>query len=120
MKKHIRAAVAYISGRRISSEESSSVFDYSQGKHIFMSGKVEIGKVEVFDFDSNCHISGNSSGSSYNLFHFGDSHHIQLKIDGDRFEGFDFGQSYHFNGRVNGKSVSFFDFEDGSWTNFNI
>jgi len=41
MLDHVRAGVAYIAGRMISGSDSSYVYDYSQGKHISISGSVD-------------------------------------------------------------------------------
>jgi hypothetical protein len=120
MQANVRAAVAYISGRLISGKSSSDIYDYFQGKHIPISGTVNRGRVQVFDYDDGAHISGNGNGQSYSLFHYGQNSHISLTISGHNFKGYDYGAGSHFTGNVSGNQVSFFDYSEGTYFSFAI
>ena len=61
MKPNLRAGIAFIAGCLISKKQSSSVYDYSQSKHISISGDVQLGNVNIYDYDQGCHISGNGN-----------------------------------------------------------
>ena len=116
MKSHVRRAIAYIAGRVISGNPSSSIYDYGTSQYTSMSGSVDESHVSVYDYDKSCHISGSLSS----LYHYGESQHVSLKLDGTKFSGYDYGTSSHFSGTVNGKSVSLYDYSCSSYFNYSI
>jgi len=109
MLDHVRAGVAYIAGRIISGSDSSYVYDYSQGKHISISGSVDRDSVSVYDYTSHAHIGGSSSG----IYHYGERSYINLTISGHDFTGYDYGTQTHFSGNVSGNSISLYDYQLG-------
>jgi hypothetical protein len=104
-----RRAVAYIAARMAGRRDAGSVYDFSAGRHFHFSGQVEPGSVQVYDYDSRCHISGSPSS----LYHFGNQRHLSLTLSGSSFSGYDFSSRAHFNGSVSGSSVSVYDFDVG-------
>ena len=120
MKPNVRACVAYVAGSLISGRSSSSVYDYSQGKHISISGSVDARAVNIYDHDQGCNFGGNGSNGDFSLYHYGDSHHVSLKIQGNNFNGYDYGHSCHFSGTVNAGNISLYDYETGSHFNYSL
>jgi hypothetical protein len=121
MQTNTRAAVAFIAASLINGKSSSSVYDYSISKYFSISGTIEVNhKVNVYDYESRCQISGQFNGSNYGLYHYGNRHHIDLKIVEDKFEGYDYGQRCHFSGNVNGTSITLYDYGISKYFNFSI
>lgn len=58
MNDSTRACVAFIIGASTKSN-INSVYDYSQSKHISISGTVNEKVVNVYDHDRGCHVTGN-------------------------------------------------------------
>jgi hypothetical protein len=88
MHPNTRACVAYIAGKLITGSGSSSVYDYSQSRHINISGTVDVSHVGVYDHNRGCHFSGNLP----NLYDYGRGAHVSLNINGTQFGGYDFGE----------------------------
>jgi len=118
MKNSQRASIAYIAGKLISSKKRTSVYDYSQSKHIMFSGSITSSKVAIYEHDRGCHIKGSGNNGKLNLYHYGDSHHITLDIKGNTFKGYDFGSSCHFSGKVNNSSIAIYDYGVSSHFNY--
>ena len=115
MKPNTRACIAYITAS-LHGANGSSVYDYSQSKHINISGDVGDQNVNVYDHDRGCHVSG----SPDNLYDYGNSAHIQLNVDGSQFSGYDYHTSSHYSGDVNGSSVSIYDHETSTHYNYSV
>jgi hypothetical protein len=116
MNDATRRAVAYVAARLAGQRDSNAVYDYAAGKHYFFSGTVQGGNVQVYDFDSRCHISGNPGS----LYHFGNRSHLNIESQGGDFHGYDFASRRHFNGRVTGSSVSIYDHETNRHYNYAV
>lgn len=58
MDANSRACVAYIARAINTGSTSRSIYDYSQGKHISISGSVTSSSIKIFDHDRGCHLSG--------------------------------------------------------------
>jgi hypothetical protein len=108
MRPNTRACIAYIAGRLVTGRNASSVYDYSQSKHILVSGTVEESRIQIYDYDRGCHFSGNRNGEKFSLYDYGDSHFVDLSLDGAKFKGYDYGTSSHFSGEVKGNSISIY------------
>ena len=120
MKPNVRACVAYVAGRLISKKSASSVYDYSQSKHVSVDGTVQTSNVDVDDYDRGCHFGGSGNGKSFDLYDYGDSHHVELTVNGRNFEGYDYGSSCHFSGDVSGSDISLYDYGDSSYFNYSV
>lgn len=116
MNNNTRACIALIAVGLISGKKSSSVYDYSQSKHISISGNVDGNNVNIYDHDRSCHVTGTPG----NLYDHGNSAHIQLKINGNQISGYDYDSSSHFSGSVNGNSVTVYDHETSSHHNYTV
>lgn len=115
MNDNPRACIAFVAAG-LSGTKSSSVYDYSQSKHISISGTISDSRVNIYDYDRGCHLSG----SPTNLYDYGNGAHIQLKMNGSQFSGYDYHTGNHFSGRVSGKSVSVYDYETSQHYSYNV
>lgn len=115
MNSSTRACVAFIVG---ASKKSSinSIYDYSQSKHINVSGTVNEDTVNVYDHDRGCHVTGNLSS----FYDYGNNAHINLNININQFTGYDYGSSSHYSGSFNSNSVSIYDYETSQHYNYNL
>ena len=116
MNANSRACVAYIATAIISKSTPQSVFDYTQGKHISISGSVNTSSVSIYDHDRGCHLSGNSKS----LYDYGTGSHISLSVNGNQFRGFDYSQGHHYKGTISGKSVSIYDYGESKYFNYKM
>ena len=116
MINNTRACIAFIAVGVISGNKASAVYDYTQSKHIGISGNVDVNSVSIYDHDRGCYVSGNPS----NLYDYGNSAHIQLKINDNQFSGYDYCSSSHFSGTVNKNSVIIYDYETSSHHNYSV
>src|SRR2546425_12638848 len=120
MKSNLRACVAFIAGCITSGKRSSSVYDYSRGGYINISGSVDRRGVQIFDHDQGCHFSGSGNGKQYSLHHYGDGCHVDLRLNGSQFTGYAYGTGSHFTGQVNGGSISVYDYKESGYFNYSI
>ena len=118
MDANTRACIAYIAGRLVSGKISSSVYNYASGRRIGVSGTIQPSRVNAFDQDELCHVSGNGIDGKYSLYHHTQCHHIELEFNGERFKGYDYGTGSHFHGSVSGCSICLYDFEESSHFNY--
>jgi len=115
MHPNTRALVAAVASRLVGGGGSvGAVYDYSQSRHMQVSGSVGAGSVSLYDHDRGCHFSG--SGSS--LYDYGRGCHVSLQVHGNSFSGYDYGDGHHFSGTVNGNSVSIYDYGESSHFNY--
>jgi hypothetical protein len=122
IKDTTRPVVAYVAARLLGAT-GSSIYDYSQGRHVSVSGTVTDQRVNVYDYDQGCHFGGNGHHGRFSLYHYGDGHHVDLKLkDGGKFDGYDYGSSAHFDGKVTngGRSVSLYDYGSGHHYSFSV
>src|ERR1700686_5295710 len=104
MKPNVRACVAYLVGRIISGRRSSSIYDFSQSKHIAMTGKMSESRVSIYDHERGCHFGGKINTARCSLYDYGERHHISLEIRESKFKGYDYGNASHFSGSVRGRT----------------
>ncbi|MYB93620.1 hypothetical protein F4054_02205 [Candidatus Poribacteria bacterium] len=116
MNTNSRACVADIARAINSGSTSQSIYDYSQGKHISISGSVSNSSINIFDHDRRCHLSGNPDS----FYDYGTESHISLKISGNQFRGYAYDQGHHYKGTVSGKSVSIFDYGEAAYFNYQV
>lgn len=115
MHPNTRALVAAAAAELVAGGESAgAIYDYSQSRHIQISGSARAGNVSLYDYDRGCHFSG--SGGS--LFDYGRGCHVSLQVRGNSLSGYDYGDSHHFSGTVNGNSVSIYDYGESSHFNY--
>jgi len=114
MNDSTRACIALVAVGLISGKKASSVYDYTQSKHISISGNVDGNSVSIYDYDRGCHVSGNPS----NLYDYGNNAHIQLRINGNQISGYDYASGSHFSGSVHGGSVTIYDYETSAHHNY--
>lgn len=116
MNQNTRACVAFTAAALINGQNGNSVYDYSQSKHISISGTVSSSHVSIYDHDRGCHFSG----SPPSLYDYGRSCHVTIEINSNSFNGYDYGDSQHFSGSVNGNSVSVYDYGESSHFNYSV
>jgi len=120
MKSNLRALIACAAGCLISGKKPSSVYDYSKGGYITISGSINGRSVQLYDHDVSCHFSGNGSETEYSFYHHGEGCHVSLTLNSRQFSGYDHGTGSHFSGQVNGGSISVYDHQAGSYFNYSI
>src|SRR5271169_2856093 len=110
MKVNTRICIAYIAGSLINKKNYSSLIDHSENKTIKMTGKFNLGNIDVQIHDDRGKIVGLVNGNEMSFFHSGDNDTIRMKIDGINFKGHDSGMAKDFTGSVNGKTVNIYDY----------
>lgn len=80
VKPNTQACIAAAAGWLISGKNGTSVFDYSQSKHISIGGNVTANNVQLFDYDRQCHFSGSVSSNSVTFYDFGESQHFNYTV----------------------------------------
>ena len=120
MKAESRSAIAYIAGRLLSGQHSTTIFDYGRSKYVSFTGSVQPGRVQVFDHETGNHIAGSGTETSLNLFEYGRGAHIQLNVSEKQFSGFDYGSGTHFSGSVSGRNVNLFDYGESQYFQYLI
>ena len=117
MKPETRAAMALVAICRANSiNKGQSIYDHDISSYKRISGDITNNKVNLYDYDNSCHISGNNG----NLYHYGNSSHISIKMDGNKFSGYDYDSSAHYSGTVTNKTASLYDYETSSYYNFSL
>lgn len=117
MHPNTRALIAVTAARLVAGGgNAGAVYDFSQSRHIQVSGSVSNSSVSLYDYDRGCHFSG----SATSLYDYGRSCHVSLQVNGSSFSGYDFGDGQHFNGTVSGNSVSLYDFGESSHFNYSV
>ncbi len=102
-----RACVAYIAAGMCGLSKTTALYDHGQARAVSATGPVSAGKIDVYDFDRSCHVSG----SLENLYDHGNGAHIHFACDGEKFSGYDYASKFHFNGTVEAGFVSLYDYE---------
>ena len=116
MNASLRACIASLAARLSESGVNSAVYDFTQGKHIHISGSASSSLVNLYDHDRGAHLTGTPSS----LYDHGNGAHISLAVQGGRFTGYDHGSGYHYSGTVSGRSVTIYDHESGSHHQYNV
>jgi hypothetical protein len=117
MHPNTRALVAAAAARlAVGGGNAGAIYDYSQSRHIQISGSASDGNISLYDYDRGCHFSG--SGGS--LYDYGRGCHVSLQVNGTSFTGYDYGDGHHFSGTVNGNSVSVYDYGESSHFNYSV
>lgn len=58
MHPKLRTCIVYVAGRLITGRDASSIYDDSRAKNISIAGTVTPEKIDVFDRDRGCYLSG--------------------------------------------------------------
>lgn len=123
MKPKVRVGVAYITGCLLGERSSvSSVYDFDNRKYTNMSGEVSESKINVYDFEMSCHITGNGKNGEYSIYHYGTGKHINITVNKSQktFNGYDHDTGKHFSGDVRNNSISIYDYETSKYYRFSI
>jgi hypothetical protein len=94
----------------------SSLIDHSENKTVTMTGKFDLGNIDVQIHEDGSKIVGLVNGNEMSFFHSVENNAIRMKIDGINFKGHDSGTHKDFIGSVNGKTVKIYD--NGEYQNF--
>lgn len=116
MNPNTRACVAYVAGKTSTGSGSSHVYDYSQSRHVSVSGSVTGRCVSVYDYDRGCHFSGTLP----QLYDYGTGAHVSIEMNGNQFTGYDYGAGHHFSGSVSGSSISIYDYGESQYFNYSL
>lgn len=107
MHLNTRALIATLVITLVNEEKNSrTVYDYTQCRHIRISGVAESGVVNLYDHDRGCHFSGPLN----NLFDYGRNCFVSLQLNGKNFSGYDYGDGHHFSGTVSNNTASLYDY----------
>ncbi|ACU61822.1 hypothetical protein [Chitinophaga pinensis] len=121
MTNERRKIIAFIAARLLTDKKSGSVYDFQTSKFTFVSGEINDKKVNVYDHDRHCYLSGTSSGKQFSLYDFGDNNYTNLELKSkQKFEGYDFGTNSYFSGTVNKSMISFYDFQTTAFYDYSI
>jgi hypothetical protein len=112
MSPEARASIAGICASIANGRRYSHIFDYSRGRYASVMAEVRDGRVNAYDYDRACHISGTLPSG---VFDYGTSSHIELKQANGRISGYDYGEGRHFEATVSGQSISIYDYGTGSY-----
>lgn len=116
MKANTRVCVAYVAGSMINKKKYCSITDHSESKTVKMTGKFDLGNIDVQMNEDGSKIVGLINGNEMSFFHSVENDAIRLKIDGSNFKGHDSGTGKEFIGSVNGKTVKIYDY--GEYQNY--
>jgi hypothetical protein len=106
LNSNTRGCVAYIAAGLSGLTKVTSFYDHTENKPMNVSGTVTAEKIDAYDFDRSCHVSG----SLDNLFDFGNQAHVQIIPNGEKFSGYDYASKFHFTGSVEKGVVSIYDY----------
>lgn len=116
MRDDLRARIAYVAARLIGGGAAKEIQDHARTTAVHIEGLVSRSTIDVFDFSSNCRLSGEQSEDGYTLFDYDANEYVDLNLDGDDFEGFDYETGTRYTGEVRSQSVRIFDY--GEFTDF--
>lgn len=116
MRDDLRARIAYVAARLIVGGAATEIQDHARTTAVHIEGLVSPSTIDVFDFSSNCRLSGEQSEDGYTLFDYDANEYVDLNLDGDDFEGFDYETGTRYTGEVRSQSVRIFDY--GEFTDF--
>jgi hypothetical protein len=120
MQHHVRAWIAFVLGRAVSSATALGVYDHTARHHRTITGLLNRGSVSVFDHNRSAHVTGTGSDTQFSLYDHDRRAYVSLTISGTTFNGFDNGEARTFSGRVNGHVVWIYDHADATWSQFSV
>ena len=121
MRDELRARIAYVAARLIVSSNAREIQDHARIKAVHIEGLVSGNTIDVFDFSSNCRISGEQSEDGYSLFDYDANQYVDLNLDGNDFEGFDYATGTRYTGEVRDqRSVRIFDYGESSYFEYSL
>jgi len=116
MKASTKICIAYIAGCMINKKNYSSLIDHAENKTIKMTGKIDLGNIDVQIHEDGSRIMGMINGKEMSFFHSLENDAVRMKIEGSNFTGHDSATKKDFSGSVNGKTVKIYDY--GDYQNF--
>jgi hypothetical protein len=116
MQANTRICIAYIAGSLINKKNYSSLIDHAENKTFKITGKFDLGNIDVQIHEGIGKIVGLVNGNEMSFFHSMKNNTIRMKIEGINFKGRDSGTENDFIGSVNGKTVKIYDY--GEYQNF--
>ena len=116
MNANSRACVACIAAAIASGSTPQSVYDYSQGKYIPISGSATTSSVNIFDYARGCYISGTSTS----FYDYGTESYISLSVNGNQFQGYDYDKGYSYKGTISNGSVSIYDYGESTYFQYRV
>jgi hypothetical protein len=116
MNPNSRACIASAVARLSGQGDCPAVYDYTQRKHIQVTGTVSELSVSLYDHGRRVHVTGSSS----RLYDHGTGSHILLNLNGTQFTGYDHASRSHYSGTVKGNAVSIHDHETGQEHNYGV
>jgi hypothetical protein len=120
MQTDVSALVAYVAGRLVTGKSSGGVYDYGQGRHVSISGRVDSNQVAVHDYATGSSFGGSGARGQFNLYHYGYGRSVTIQVSGHRFTGHDYGAGSSFSGTVSGQNISLYDYGTGTYREYSL
>lgn len=112
MKHHRRRFVAYLVGKMMGNDQSTSIYDCSLSVHTGFSGNISSRGIFILDLESKRRIVGQRSSDSISLAYDAEQIDLTVSEQDKTFQGFDTESHHQFYGIVSGSSVTLFDEEE--------
>lgn len=120
MRDDLRARIAYVAARLVTNSIAKEIQDHARIGAVHIEGLVSRVAIDIFDFSSNCRLSGERSEEGFSLFDHDTNQYVDLNLDGDDFDGFDYATGTRYTGEVRADDVRIFDFGESTQYEYSL